>query len=88
MTAVTDWLAANACSQPGMVWVGTNTELVNASGNTPMYAAAWTASGVRTTSPSAAITHDQAYPNSRRRRAAGQAGEACLPPEPDGEPHG
>src|SRR5215216_1276940 len=36
VATVTGWLAANACSQPGMVWTGTNTELVNASGNTPM----------------------------------------------------
>src|SRR6266568_1323891 len=63
VVTVTGWLAANACSHPGMVWVGTNTELVNASGNAPMKEAAWTASAVRITSPSAVMTHDQAWPN-------------------------
>jgi hypothetical protein len=47
-----------------MVWAGTNTALVNPSGNTTVYTAAWTASAVRTSSPTRAITHDQAYPNS------------------------
>jgi hypothetical protein len=36
VATVTGWLAANGCSQPGIVWVGTNTELVKASGNTTM----------------------------------------------------
>src|SRR6266704_802142 len=65
VVAVTGWLAANACSHPGMVWVGTNIELVDASGNAPVKLAAWTASGVRTTSPRAAMAHDQAWPNPR-----------------------
>src|SRR5262249_42207466 len=60
---VTGWWVANGCSHDGMVWVGTNTALVKPSGNTTMYTAAWTASAVRTSNPTTAITHDQAYPN-------------------------
>src|SRR6266702_2492029 len=60
VVAVTGWWAANACSHPGMVWVGTNIELVDSSGNAPVKLAAWTASGVRTTRPRAAMAHEQA----------------------------
>src|SRR2546421_10017837 len=60
---VTGWCAANGRSQDGIVWAGTNTALVKPSGNTTMYTAAWTASAVRTSNPTMAITHDQAYPN-------------------------
>ena len=54
------WLAANGRSQAGIVWIGTNTELVKANGNTTMNTAAWTASAVRAINPSSPITHDQA----------------------------
>jgi hypothetical protein len=58
---VTGWRAAKGCSQAGIVCAGTNTALVKASGNTTVYTVAWTASAVRTSRPTMAITHDQAY---------------------------
>ena len=41
-TKVTGWLLANACSQPGMDWIGTNAELRNVSGNSQISPNAWT----------------------------------------------
>jgi len=52
-----------------------------------MYTAAWTASAVRTSSPTTAITHDQAYPNTNATPMPPQQAEQVgLPAESDGEP--
>jgi len=58
-------VAHNTRGRPGIVRAGTNTEhsAGEAERKTTMYTAAWTASAVRTSSPTTAITHDQAYPN-------------------------
>jgi hypothetical protein len=61
VATVTGWLAAKGCSQAGMVWVGTNTELLKASGNTPMKTPAWTASALRTTRPRGREAKDRLY---------------------------
>ena len=45
-------------SQPGIVWVGTNTELAKTSGNTGRNVAAWTASGFFTSRPMVAMIHE------------------------------
>jgi len=60
VATVTGWLVANAWSQPGMVWTGTNTELVNASGKHTHVGGGLDRFGGADHQPSAAITHDQA----------------------------
>ena len=48
---MTGWLLANACSQPGMVEIGTNAELTNVSGNSQISPNACTDSSSPMASP-------------------------------------
>jgi len=65
--------SAKGCSQPGMVVVGTNVELVKISGTAPRMPARPAASGSRTSSPIRAFTQDRARPRVSARPIAASA---------------
>src|SRR3954465_9170088 len=60
---VTGLAFANACSQLGMLEIGTNTELANTSGNRTTKPADWAASALRTVSATNAKIQLSARPN-------------------------
>src|SRR6185369_17282494 len=57
---VTGFTLTHACSQPGMVSVGTNALLVNVSGNVTTKPKICTFSGLSTITPTSTATHDTA----------------------------
>ena len=62
-TIVTGLALAKACSQPGMVKIGTNALLANVSGKTHTNPADWAASTLPTESPMTAEIHENAIAN-------------------------
>src|SRR5215475_10155431 len=75
MMNVTGWLLANACSQPGMVSIGTNAELRNVSGNSQIRPNACTDSSSPMASPVYAAMQQIATPNTMDSTTMPTAGQ-------------
>ena len=69
-TTDSGWFLAKACSHPGIEATGTNADEANTIGARRGKAAAWAVSGLATARPTAANTHESAYPNSTNRAMA------------------
>src|SRR5438270_12754520 len=67
MTWLIGLFRAKACSQSGIVEMGTNAELAKMSGNTQMNPAAWADSGSRTLMPMHAEIQQKLNPNRTAR---------------------
>ena len=72
------WCSANGWSQPGIVATGTNADEAKTSGAMSGKAAACAVSGSPTARPTAANTHDSAYPNSTSRASAPRRANALV----------
>ena len=78
MMMLTGWFLAKACSQPGIVAIGTNAELRNVSGKTQISPNAWTDSSSPMARPVQALMQQIARPNTVASTTMATAGNTPL----------